>query len=183
MTMDATEAKNVLNDAEILYTEDQVYKALDRIAEEITRDISAFDPLVLCVMTGAIIPAGHLLTRLNFPLQIDYIHATSYRGDTRGGKLNWIVRPQYDLRNRNVLIIDDIYDEGVTLAAIIESCWEMGAHDVRTAVVINKLHDRKKKVKVDYIGLETGDRYLFGCGMDYKGYLRNLPGIYAVKGM
>jgi hypoxanthine phosphoribosyltransferase len=127
------------------------------------------------------IPAGHLLTRLQFPLQLDYIHATRYRGETIGGKLHWIVRPTHSLKNRTILIIDDIYDEGVTLNEIVEFCWSEGAEEVQTAVLINKLHNRKTKLDVTYIGLETGDQYLFGYGMDYHGYLRNMPGIFAIK--
>lgn len=181
--MNAGDAQKALEEAECLYTAQQVDAALDRMAGEIAATLQGADPLVLCVMTGALIPAGHLLTRLNFPLQIDYIHATRYRGETAGGKLNWITRPSYPLKNRDVLIVDDIFDEGITLSAIVEYCWEEGAREVYTAVLINKLHARKEKVKIHFCGLETQDRYLFGYGMDYKGYLRNIPGIFAVKGM
>ncbi len=181
--MNADEAQRTLSDADCLYSHAQVQSALDQLAAAITAKLAETDPLILCVMTGGIIPAGHLLTRLNFPLQIDYIHATRYRGDTQGGRLQWIVRPQHSLKGRTVLIIDDILDEGITLNAIIEHCWAEGALDVQTAVLINKIHSRKEPVPITYVGLETPDRYLFGYGMDYKGYLRNAPGIYAVKGM
>lgn len=181
--MDAQIAQQVFSEADCLYTNEQVQQALDRMAEAITARLEDRNPLVLCVMTGAVVPAGHLLTRMHFPLQIDYIHATRYRGDTKGGRLNWLVRPSFDIRGRNVLIIDDIFDEGVTLAAIVEYCSAQGAREVYTAVLINKLHDRKAKLKPDFVGLETVDRYLFGYGMDYKGYLRNAAGIYAVKDM
>lgn len=172
-----------MNEADCLYTRAQVQAAMDEMASAITQRLGGHDPLVLCVMTGAMIPAGHLLTRLNFPLQIDYIHATRYRGGTAGGRLNWLVRPTHAIKGRHVLIIDDIFDEGITLASIVEYCWEEGAAEVCTAVLINKLHARKHPLKVDFVGLETTDRYLFGYGMDYKGYLRNADGIYAVKGM
>lgn len=172
-----------MDEADCLYTHEQVQAALDKMAGAITQKLAGQDPLVLCVMTGAVIPAGHLLTRLNFPLQIDYIHATRYRGNTAGGRLNWLVRPTHPVRGRQILIIDDIYDEGVTLASIVEYCRDEGASEVYTAVLVNKLHARKHPLKVDFIGLETTDRYLFGYGMDYKGYLRNAAGIFAVKDM
>lgn len=181
MIVDYQDAQNALAQAECLFSNEQVQEAIARMAAEITRDLAERDPLVLCVMTGAVIPAGHLLTQLNFLLQIDYIHATRYRGETVGGRLNWIVKPSHSLRGRDILIIDDIFDEGVTLNEIVDYCWAEGAHDVRTAVLINKLHDRKQKMHINYIGLETADHYLFGYGMDYHGYLRNMPGIYAVK--
>lgn len=181
--MDAKQAEQALREADCLFTNDQVQAALDKMAQAIITKLQGKNPLVLCVMTGGIIPAGHLLTRLNMPLQIDYIHATRYRGETSGSHLHWLVRPTHSLHGREVLIIDDIYDEGITLSEIVEYCFTEGAADVSIAVLINKLHDHKHPLKVDFIGLETPDRYLFGYGMDYKDYLRNAPGIYAVKGM
>jgi hypoxanthine phosphoribosyltransferase len=178
---DANDAQSVLQEADCLYSEEQVLKAIDTTASEIRQRLADLDPLVLCVMTGGIIPAGQLLTRLDFPLQVDYIHATRYQGNTTGGHLNWMVRPSIPIRGRNVLIIDDIYDEGVTLSEIVEYCSEEGAKSIYTAVLVNKLHNRKKGDKPDFICLETEDRYLFGYGMDYHGYLRNMPGIYAIK--
>lgn len=181
--MDANKAEQALLEADCLFTNAQVQAALDEMAQGITTKLKDRNPLVLCVMTGGIIPAGHLLTRLNFPLQIDYIHATRYRGETAGSHLQWLVRPTHSLRGRDILIVDDIYDEGVTLAEIVEYCWAEGAKEVYMAVLINKIHDHKHPLNVDFVGLETPDRYLFGYGMDYKDYLRNAPGIYAVKDM
>lgn len=121
--------------------------------------------------------------RLPFPLQVDYMHATRYRMETSGADLDWRVAPEAALTGREVLIIDDILDEGKTLAEIIKYCQKKGAANVYTAVLVDKLHDRKavKGFKADFSGLEAADRFLFGYGMDYKGYWRNAPGIYAVK--
>ncbi len=179
--MNDSEAATALKQAECLYTDEQVQLAINQIASEITKKLSKRNPLVLCVMTGALIPAGHILTRLNFPLQLDYIHATRYQGDTRGGVLNWLVKPTIPLRGRDILIIDDIFDEGITLSEIVKFCSVNGANDIFTAVLVNKIHNRKTKLQVDFIGLETEDKYLFGYGMDYHNYLRNAAGIYAVK--
>jgi hypoxanthine phosphoribosyltransferase len=179
--MNAHDAQHAFENADCIYTEDQVQNAIKETAELIENKLAASDLLVLCVMTGAIIPAGHILTHLKFPLQLDYIHATRYQGNTVGGKLNWLVHPSQSLKGRNILIIDDIYDEGITLSEIVEYCSAEGAESVHTAVLINKLHNRKHGNKPDFICLETEDRYLFGYGMDYRGYLRNIPGIYALK--
>lgn len=181
--MDTNEVRQTLEEADCLFTHDQVQVALDRMSVEITEKLGDANPLVLSVMTGGIIPAGHLLTRLDFPLQLDYIHATRYRGETSGGKLNWIVKPAFEIKGRSVLIIDDIYDEGITLSEIVEYCSVEGAAEVYTAVLVEKNHARKEQLKADFIGVQTEDRYLFGYGMDYRGYLRNAPGIFAVKGM
>jgi len=181
MAITPNEAYQVQQQADLLYTPQQIEAALDRMAEAITAKLAATNPLILVVMNGALIPAGQLLSRLDFPLQHDYLHATRYRGETRGGTLNWIAHPSISLKGRVVLVIDDIFDEGLTLQAIIEACREQGAAEVYSAVLVDKLHDRKAPVEVDFIGLEVEDRYVFGYGMDYKEYLRNAPGIFAVN--
>lgn len=181
--MDIKSIKLIEKESDCLCDSKQLSKILDALANKITIDLKDKNPLLLCVMTGGIIPTGHLATRLLFPLQLDYIHATRYRGETSGGELHWIQKPSISLGNRTILIIDDIYDEGITLFEIAKYCKENGAADVRSAVLVNKLHNRKANYAPDYIGMDIEDRYLFGFGMDYKHYLRNVNGIHAVKGM
>ena len=171
-------------EAELLYSAGAVEAALTRMAQEIGARIGDRNPLVLCVMVGALVASGRLLTQLNFPLQIDYLHATRYRGETRGGELHWMVRPATPLEGRVVLVIDDILDEGATLAAILDYCHAEGAREVYSAVLIDKHHARRVRgLQADFTGLHVADRYVFGYGMDYQGYLRNAAGIYAVKGL
>lgn len=167
--------------ARCLYTESEVEAVLDRMAGEITAKLGDSNPLVLCVMSGAVIVTGKLLTRLQFPLQLDYLHATRYRDTTRGGELAWERHPRVPLQDRTILIIDDILDEGVTLAHIVEYCRAQGCKRVLVAVLVNKIHNRKATpLKADFVGLDTEDVYLYGYGMDYRGYLRNAAGIFAV---
>ncbi|NOZ54078.1 MAG: hypoxanthine-guanine phosphoribosyltransferase [Gammaproteobacteria bacterium] len=181
MPISAEEANAILSNADCCYSREQVTQAIDGMAKKITEQLSTSNPLLLCVMNGGLIITGDLLLRLEFPLHYDYIHASRYRDKTRGGTLNWIAKPQRAVENRHVLIVDDILDEGITLAEIADYCLQAGACTVRTAVLVNKLHDRKHMRNADYVGLTVEDRYVFGYGMDYKGYLRNVPGIYAVK--
>lgn len=181
--MDINNINKVELESDCLCDSKNVQCALDDLAKDITKDLKDTNPLVLCVMSGGIIPTGHLLTRLSFPLQLDYVHATRYQGETSGGKLNWIKEPNISLENRNILIVDDIFDEGITLLEITKYCEEKGASKVYSAVLVNKIHDRKVDYKPSYIGLDIEDRYLFGFGMDYKNYLRNVNAIHAVKGM
>ncbi|KRT56184.1 hypoxanthine-guanine phosphoribosyltransferase [endosymbiont of Ridgeia piscesae] len=176
------EAAEVLATADLLYSPDEVERTLDRMAMEITGRLGGHDPIILCVLNGALIPSGHLLTRLGFPLRQDYIHATRYRGETSGGaELKWIGHPSTALEGETILVIDDILDEGITLKAIVEACQNAGAKEVLSAVLVEKRHDRSNGFKADFVGLEIEDRYVFGYGMDYKDYLRNAHGIYAVK--
>jgi hypoxanthine phosphoribosyltransferase len=177
--------RDVMDNADCLISHDEVERALDRMADEITRDLGDKLPVFYCVMNGGLITTGHLMPRLGFPLEVDYLHATRYRGKTRGGELFWRVSPEIPMAGRHVVIVDDILDEGATLAAILEYCREAGAQSVSTAVLVDKSHDRKAVpgLKADYCSLEVADRYVFGFGMDYKGYWRNAPGIFAPKGM
>jgi len=175
------QVQEVFAEADCLFTAAEVEKAIDELANEINQELHDKNPLILCVMTGGIVPVGQILPRLSFPLSLDYIHVTRYVGDTVGGELQWLVSPRTSLTDRVVLIIDDILDEGETIKAIIDDCNKKNARQVYSAVLVNKLHARKTNVNVDFIGLEVEDRYVFGYGMDYKGYLRNAPGIYAEK--
>jgi hypoxanthine phosphoribosyltransferase len=183
--MNREEAKNVLAEADLLVTNSEVEAAITRMAQEITGQLQESAPILLCVMNGGLIFTGQLLTKLVFPLEVDYVHATRYGHETNGANLHWTVRPQLDLKGRTVLLLDDILDEGVTLAAIADYCRQQGATDVFMAVLVEKLHLRKVTpgMRADFTGIEVGDRFLFGYGLDYKGYWRNAPGIYAVKGL
>lgn len=183
MSVSLDHIRQIRLEAECLYTHEQVQVALDNIAEAITIKHQGNNPLIVCVMNGGLIVTGCLLLRLDFPLQQDYLHATRYRGETQGGDLNWIVEASHSLKGRDVIIVDDILDEGYTLAAIVEHCRKAGAKSVESVVLVEKMHDRKQGIKADYVGLQAEDRYLFGYGMDYRGFLRNAPGIFAVKGM
>lgn len=178
------EAQKVLAEAECLFDKNQIEAALDSLASQISARLAESNPIVLCVMNGALVVTGKLLTRLAFPLQVDYLHASRYRENLSGGQLQWKARPQSVLAGRTVLIVDDILDEGDTLVKIREYCLEQQARQVYCAVLVDKNHERRHPLlqRADFTGLDAPDRYLFGYGMDYKGYLRNAPGVYAVAG-
>lgn len=170
-----------LSGAELLYDAQAVEQAYERIAAQISAQYADRRPLMLCVMIGGIIPAGQLLPRLDFPLEVDYLHATRYRNQTRGGDLVWHALPSTPFEGRDLIVIDDILDEGFTLAGIIEALHSGGANSVATAVLVDKIHERKhENMAADFVGLQAPDRYLFGGGMDCKGWGRNARGIYAI---
>ena len=177
-------AERALAEGDLLVNESDVVAAIARVAEEISLELKESNPVLICCMNGGLVFAGQLLTKLVFPLQIDYVHATRYGHEINGVALDWKVRPQIDLHGRTVVLLDDILDEGVTLAAIADYCRQQGAAKVMMAVLVEKLHLRKviPGMKADFTGIEIGDRFLFGYGLDYKGYWRNAPGIYALKG-
>lgn len=180
--MSIIELDEVLSQAEPLHSEAVVRMAYERMAAEITAQLEGRNPVVLAVMVGGLVPAGHLITRLSFPLQLDYIHASRYGTEILGFELRWIAQPTTSLKGRVVLLVDDILDEGVTIASISEECRIHGAREVLSAVLVRKGQRRTApKLKADFVGLEVDDRYVFGCGMDYRGYCRNLTTIYALE--
>ena len=182
--MNIEEAGRVLAESDLLVSESDVVAAIARVAGEMTAELKESNPVLLCCMNGGLAFAGQLLTKLVFPLQVDYVHATRYGHEVSGEALDWKVRPQTELRGRTVVLLDDILDEGVTLAAIAAYCRQQGAAKVMMAVLVEKLHLRKVTpgMRADFAGVEVGDRFLIGYGLDYKGYWRNAPGIYALKG-
>lgn len=175
------EILDVRASAEQLYDLATVERAVDAMAAAITASLHDKNPLLLTVMTGGIVPAGMLLQRLDFPLQVDYIHVTRYGDKTSGGEISW-VKPPPDVAGRTVLLVDDLLDHGLTLQAAVDRCLEHGAAEVLTAVLLVKqIEQRSGLSSTDFHALETSDRYLFGLGMDYKHYWRNGPGVFAVR--
>ena len=175
--------QNVYDQATQLYSLAEIDTALDKMAMSISECLCDKNPILLCVMIGGLVPLGNLLPRLNFPLEVDYIHATRYQGEIHGGALHWKVRPSLSLVGRCVLIVDDILDAGVTLTAIVDEIRLLGASEVLTAVLVDKHHKRAPNglKHADFVGLEVDDHYIFGYGMDYHDYLRNAPGIFVVS--
>lgn len=173
--------KQVMSKAECLFTLQEIDESLERLATRLDEDYHDKNPVLLCVMNGAVMTMGHLLPKLPFNLETDYIHATRYGDKTVGGELNWRAKPNIDLNQRHVLLVDDIYDHGVTLMALRDFCLQAGAISVKALVLTDKQHNNKHGIQPEYIGLQLPDRYVFGFGMDYKGYLRNAPGIFAIK--
>lgn len=181
MSLSQSELERIRTNADQLYGPEDIHAALDRMAAEITAALGDSLPVVLCVLTGGIIPTGHLLTRLSFPLETDYLHATRYQGETNGREVQWVSEPGISLRGRTILVVDDILDEGHTLADVLDFCRASGAGRIYSAVLIEKRHARRSSgVQADFVGLPVEDRYVFGFGMDYRGYLRNLNGIFAL---
>jgi hypoxanthine phosphoribosyltransferase len=178
-------AAQVLAQAECIYSAAKLEHTLQQLAEQINAQLlplSEQQPVLLMpVMNGGLVLCGQLMTRLTFPLQVDYLHATRYRDKTRGSDLHWKASPQQSLQGRTLLIVDDILDEGYTLQAVLEYCRQQGAAQVYSVVLVEKNHPRARvDIKADFTGLTVEDRYVFGFGMDYKGYHRNLNGIYAL---
>jgi len=173
---------DLLTRSTVLATRSEVQAAIARMADEINAHFGDRPIILMIVMTGAVMPAAWLSARLRMPLQMDFIHATRYDGGTEGGKIDFRVPPRLDLRGRDVLIVEDIYDVGLTLRSIVRYCREQGASTVASAVLVRKLHDRDTAGELpEFIGMDVEDRYIFGCGMDAYEYWRQLDEIRALE--
>ena len=170
-----------LQQAELIHSKETVDSAIDAMAKQLNIDYANEQPILLSVMGGAVYFTGQLLPKLTFALELDYVQATRYHGNTVGNQLKWVVMPKENIKNRSVLILDDILDEGFTLKAIVNQCKQQAAKDIKVAVLVEKLLNKAKPISANYIGLSVPNRYVFGCGMDIYGWWRNLPAIYALS--
>jgi hypoxanthine phosphoribosyltransferase len=179
--MNIEEAQALWVQSEEIVSAETVQRALDSMAADIAKEMRDTFPLVLSVMGGACVFTGMLLPRLEFPLEFDYIHLSRYNNRTVGGEMQWRVAPAESVKNRTVLVLDDILDEGETMAAIRNRILDMGASAFYAAVLCEKTLAKEKPMHPDFKGFTVPDRYVFGCGMDVHGYWRNLPAIRALK--
>jgi hypoxanthine phosphoribosyltransferase len=170
-----------LEHSDLVCSAEDVEAAIRRVAAEIQEQFIGRYPLVLAVMGGAVVFAGQLLPRLRLPLDLDYIHATRYGATVSGGSIKWRVKPPRGVRGRAVLVLDDILDGGHTMSAIRERVLELGAESFHCAVLVEKHRAKGKPLSADFVGLRIPDRFVFGCGMDAKGFWRNLPEIRAMR--
>ena len=179
---DAAQAASILVQADCLVNTGECRTALERVARDIKLAAGGEFPLVLAVMGGAVVFAGQLLPLLDFPLEFDYLHVSRYGSKTSGGSLTWKVEPKENVRGRTVIVLDDILDEGETMHAIRERVLALGAVRFLSAVFCEKLIEKPKPIRADFVGVTVPNRYVFGYGMDVSGIWRNLPAIYAVQG-
>jgi len=178
---DLQESWAFLENSDLVAGAAEVSSAIIRLGKDIERQFKDKYPLVLVVMGGAVVFAGQLLPLLRMPLDLDYIHATRYGSATTGGGLAWRVEPPGGVRGRAVLVLDDILDGGHTMRAIRDRLLELGAASFHCAVLVEKILQKEKPIAADFVGLRIPDRFVFGCGMDAKGFWRNLPEIRAMR--
>jgi len=180
--MTEPDPRELLERSSVIAGKQQVEAAIDRMATAINDHYGDREITLLIVMTGAVMPAAWLAAKLRMPLQMDFVHATRYAGQTEGGEIEFRVPPRLNLEGHDVLIIDDIYDIGLTLQMIERYCESRGAHSVNSAVLVRKIHDRETTARrPEFVGMEVEDKYIFGCGMDAYEHWRHLDEIWALE--
>jgi hypoxanthine phosphoribosyltransferase len=178
-------ARKLLQNAEEIFDAAEVQQAVAGVAEKLNarfdREGDESFPLVLGVMGGAVVFVGQVLPQLRFPLEFDYIHVSRYGDDDQGGRVVWKVIPRPNVAGRTIIVLDDILDEGETLAHVKQRLLDMGAAEVIIAVFADKALKQSKPVKADIVGLTIPNKFVVGFGMDVYGYWRNLPGLWAIR--
>ena len=175
------EVTAVRETARLVWSRREVAGALARMAREIGPRVADRDPVVMAVLQGGAFTAVNLCAHFDFPYEYDYVHATRYGASLSGGELDWLREPSDKLAGRTVLLIDDVLDRGVTLNEICRAVERLSPAELLVAVLVRKrLTSAQLGPEPDFVGLHGDEAYLFGCGMDYKGYWRGLPAIYAV---
>ena len=175
--------KEVFEASRVIVSQKKLEASFDQLAEKLTVDLKKTNPIAVCVMNGGLFISSEIIKRLHFPLQVDYIHASRYRNEYTGSQnLNWVKTPNIDPRGRTIVLFDDILDGGLTLAEVKRYYEDRGAAEVYTSVMLDKDAPREEGglIKADYSGLDVENEFLFGFGLDYHGYLRNVPAIHAV---
>ncbi len=174
---------NGFPDAEEILSEAQVNTGLDHLAHSLQSYIDTADCILLGVLTGGMFPLQRLCERLRGNYRVDFCHATRYAGATTGGDLQWLARPHLDPTGATVIVIDDIYDAGITLTKVAAACAQQGADRVLTAALFVKNCEHSPDARPPDLdaGLRVPDRYVFGCGMDLFERWRHLPAVYALN--
>ena len=177
--LSSEEARQIFDNAEQIYSAAAVSETVQKMAVDITETLSEQCPLVLSVMGGAVVFTGQLLPLLEFPLNFDYLHVSRYNDKLKGGRVNWKVEPHTNVKDRVVLVLDDILDEGITLLNIKDELKLMGARSIVTVVLFDKKINIKKSTRADFVGLAVPNKYVYGFGLDFKDRGRNLPNLYS----
>ena len=176
------DAVATMESAAEVFSEAEIASAIDRLSASIAYAVADRDPTILAVMRGGVFTATRLCRRFAFPYRFDFVQGSRYGDELDGGELNWRVPPTSNLAGRTVVVVDDILDRGLTLANLQIQLSEIGVKKVYSAVLVSKrLQEPVERPVVDFVGLHAEDVFLFGCGMDYKGYWRGLSSLYAVS--
>jgi hypoxanthine phosphoribosyltransferase len=169
-------ARSIRDDVEtVLVTERQIDEAVSTLAAQLAEDVGDRNPLLVGVLIGAFVFMADLVRALDFPLEVDFLNASSYGDSTDPGSLKIVCDMTYDVTGRDVVIVDDICDTGQTLKALVRMLGERGAASVRACCLLDKPDRRTCEFEADYVGVRIPDRFVVGCGLDYAGEHRNLP--------
>ena len=157
----------------------EIQEAVNRVAAAINADYAGREPLFVCVLNGAFMYASDLMKRITLPCEITFVRMKSYEGTETTGKVNMLIPLQVDVKGRDVIVIEDIVDTGITMHAFMEELRKMGAKSVELTSMLYKPESlRYEDVKPKYYGLAIPPAFIIGYGLDINEKARNLASIY-----
>ena len=172
----------IVNNSELLIEKKAVDSSMEKMSKKIEAELGDKNLIILTIMNGGLYPTALFMRYFQSNCELDYIHLSRYGNKTTGGLPYWHRKPQKNIKNRNVLVIDDILDQGITLGEAIRECHDSGAKSVYSAVMVKKnISIRKGIQESDFYAINLPNKYLFGSGLDYHGQFRNLDGIFALN--
>lgn len=160
--------------------ETEILAAVSKVADAINRDLEGKDPLFICVLNGAFMFAGDLMKRVNVPCEITFVKLSSYDGLYTTGTVKEVIGLNESVVGRNVVIVEDIVDTGITMERILSSLRAKGAKEIKVATFLQKPDALQRDIQVDYVAMKIPNDFIVGYGLDYDGYGRNLKDIYTV---
>lgn len=161
-------------------TAEEIQESVKKVGEAINRDLADADPLFICVLNGAFMFAGDLMKVVNIPCEITFIKLSSYAGLVTSGTVTEVIGLNESVVGRNVVVVEDIVDTGITMEKIIKSLEAKGAKDIKVATFLQKPEALQRDIKIDYIAMQIPNDFIVGYGLDYNSYGRNLKDIYTV---
>lgn len=166
---------------DLFISEAEILRSIDRIAEQMNKDLDGKNPLFVCVLNGSFMFASELMKKVNIPSEISFVRMTSYQGTQSTGQVKEIYGLEENITGRTIVIVEDIVDTGHTMSLIIDQLKSGNPEEIKIATLLFKPEALKKKVKLDYVALEIPSDFIVGFGLDYDGYGRNLADIYKIK--
>lgn len=166
---------------ELYITEETVLDSINKISKQIQADLHDKNPLFICVLNGAFMFASDIMKQFDFPCEITFIRLKSYQGITSSKKIKEVHGLIEDIRNRNVVILEDIIDTGYTIQYLSQSILYKQPESLRIATLFFKSEALLTEIKADYVAMEIPNDFIVGYGLDYDGYGRNLKDVYKIK--
>jgi len=163
-----------------LLTEKDIQKRIDELARQVNNDLSGKEVVFLGILNGAFLFAADLFRRVDFPARISFVKLASYEGTSSSGSIKELIGWNEDIKNKTIVIVEDIVDTGNTLERIVGELVIRKASEVRIATMLFKPEAYTKDIPLDYIGFEIPNDFVVGYGLDYDGFGRNLPSVYAL---
>lgn len=165
----------------ILFNSDEIKSMIKKLGDAVSRDYAGKNPLLIAVLKGSVIVLADFMRSLSISCEVDFMIVSSYEGTKSKGSITILQDLRTDICDRDVLIVEDIIDSGITLNSLVEMLKQRNPRSLKICTLLDKPSGRKSEIKADYVGGEVGNQFIVGYGLDYNEKYRNLPYIGVLK--